>query len=376
MKRLAILGSTGSIGKQTLEVVREFPDRFEVVALACGRNIPLLKEQVAEFKPHLVTFNQVETNDEISDVNHLSLDEIACHPEIDFIVVATSGSAGLSPTLAAIRSGKTVALANKEVLVMAGDIVMSEAQRYKTDIIPVDSEHSAIWQCLNGESKKEISKIILTASGGPFKSRDTALLSEVTPEEALNHPTWQMGVKVTIDSATLMNKGMEIIEAHWLFGVPFSRIEVLIHPQSIVHSMVEFVDGSTKAQLSMPDMRLPIQYALTHPERWEDHFHNEMNLGSLGALEFEPVDLDRYPCLRLASDAGEKGRTYPAVLCAADDEAVSLFLNKRIGFLDIAALVARTLDLHKAVENPTIEEIVAADVWARETVRASVEVAG
>jgi 1-deoxy-D-xylulose-5-phosphate reductoisomerase len=370
VRRLAVLGSTGSIGLQTLEIVRAFPERLEVVALACGKNISLLEEQVAEFKPRFVFAELLAGGEGILGARYLSLEEIASHHDIDLVVVATSGKAGLAPTLAAIGSGKTVALANKEVLVMAGGLVTAEAQRHKVEIMPIDSEHSAIWQCLRGEGKSGISKLVLTASGGPFRSSSAAQLAAVTPEEALNHPTWQMGKKVTIDSATLMNKGMEVIEAHWLFDIPFSRIEVVIHPQSIIHSVVEFIDGSAKAQLSLPDMRLPIQYALTYPERWEGPFRQALDFRKIGSLDFESVDLERFPCLKLAMEAGEKGGTYPAVLSAADEVAVELFLAQRIGFQDIAAVVARTLDRHQVVSHPSREDILAADAWARETAKA------
>lgn len=375
MKRLAVLGSTGSIGRQTLEVVSAFPGRFEVVALACGENVSLLKEQVAEFKPRLVCTELAAGTEEILGATCLPLEEIASHPDVDLVVISTSGKAGLGATLAAIRAGKKVALANKEVLVMAGGIVVAEAQKYDAEIVPIDSEHSAIWQCLNGEERRAVSKLILTASGGPFRQSTLAQLAAVTPKDALNHPTWRMGIKVTIDSATLMNKGMEVIEAHWLFDIPYSQIEVVVHPQSIIHSIVEFVDGSAKAQLSLPDMRLPIQYALTHPERWESPFREGIDFGSIVSFDFEPVDLDRFPCLRLAMEAGERGGTYPAVLSAADEVAVELFLAKKIGFPDIAAVVARTLDCHEVISYPSIEDIFAADTWARETARLGFEVA-
>ena len=375
MKRLAVLGSTGSIGRQTLEVVSAFPDRFEVVALACGENVSLLKEQVAEFKPRLVCTELAAGAKEILGAACLPLEEIASHPDVDLVVISTSGKAGLGATLAAIRAGKKVALANKEVLVMAGGIVVAEAQKYDAEIVPIDSEHSAIWQCLNGEERRAVSKLILTASGGPFRQSTLAQLAAVTPKDALNHPTWRMGTKVTIDSATLMNKGMEVIEAHWLFDIPYSQIEVVVHPQSIIHSIVEFVDGSAKAQLSLPDMRLPIQYALTHPERWESPFREGIDFGSIVSFDFEPVDLDRFPCLKLAMEAGERGGTYPAVLSAADEVAVELFLAKKIGFPDIAAVVARTLDCHEVISYPSIEDIFAADTWARETARLGFEVA-
>ncbi len=370
VKRLAILGSTGSIGRQTLEVVRAFPDRFQVVALTGRRNLTLLKAQVREFKPKLVSTGSGVRGERMSRASHLSMEEIAAHPDVELVVVATAGKAGLGPTLAAIRAGKTVALANKEVLVMAGEVVTAEAKRLGVEILPIDSEHSAIWQCLRGEEKKDIARLILTASGGPFRSRTIKQLAGVTPAEALKHPTWQMGTKVTIDSATLMNKGMEIIEAHWLFGVPFDRIEVVIHHQSIIHSMVEFVDGSTKAQLSLPDMRLPIQYALTYPERWEGVFRSRMDFGKIGSFNFEAVDLDRFPCLRIAREAAEKGGTYPAVLCAADEVAVELFLAKKIGFLDIGRLVEKILERHSGVSQPSLQDIIAADTWARDAARA------
>lgn len=375
MKRLAVLGSTGSIGQQTLEVVSAFPGRFEVVALACGENVSLLKEQVAEFKPRLVCTEPAAGTEEILGATCLPLEEIASHPDVDLVVISTSGKAGLGATLAAIRAGKKVALANKEVLVMAGGIVVAEAQKYDAEIVPIDSEHSAIWQCLKGEERRAVSKLVLTASGGPFRQSTLAQLAAVTPKDALNHPTWRMGIKVTIDSATLMNKGMEVIEAHWLFDIPYSQIEVVVHPQSIIHSIVEFVDGSAKAQLSLPDMRLPIQYALTHPERWESPFREGIDFGSIVSFDFEPVDLDRFPCLKLAMEAGERGGTYPAVLSAADEVAVELFLAKKIGFPDIAAVVARTLDCHEVISYPSIEDIFAADTWARETARLGFEVA-
>ncbi|PIU57589.1 MAG: 1-deoxy-D-xylulose-5-phosphate reductoisomerase, partial [Chloroflexi bacterium CG07_land_8_20_14_0_80_51_10] len=256
-----------------------------------------------------------------------SLEEIASHPDVDLVIVATSGKAGLLPTLASLRAGKIVALANKETLVMAGGIVMAEARKHKLEIRPIDSEHSAIWQCLQGEESNPIAQIILTASGGPLRNRSREELARVTAAEALRHPTWKMGRKVTIDSANLMNKGLEVIEAHWLFDVPFDRIKVMIHPGSIVHSMVEFADGSVKAQLGAPDMRLPIQYALSHPERWSNTELPKLDLDKLHSIKFDPVDLDRFPCLQLAIEAGRAGDTYPAVLSAADEVAVEHFLS-------------------------------------------------
>jgi len=372
MKKLAVLGSTGSIGRQTLEIVRAFPERFEVVALACGKNVSLLEKQIAEFRPRFVGADSAEDSEKIAGAKRLSLEELASHPDVDLVVLATAGRAGLGPALAAITAGKTVALANKEVLVMAGEIVTAEARRHKVEIMPIDSEHSAIWQCLRGEESTTVARLILTASGGPFRLYSSEQLAAVTPEEALNHPTWQMGAKVTIDSATLMNKGLEVIEAHWLFGIPFAQVEVVLHPQSIIHSVVEFVDGSAKAQLSLPDMRLPIQYALTYPERWEGPFRVGVDYGKLGLLDFGAVDVNRFPCLKLAVEAGEKGGTYTAVLSAADEVAVELFLTGKISFTDIATLIKRTLDRHEGVEHPSLEQVLEADGWARETARALV----
>jgi len=374
MKHIAILGSTGSIGQQTLEVVRAQGDRFQVVGLGAGRNIQLLAKQVEEFQPKLVSFqgDEYEGKSLLSPVSRsgfLSLEEIACHPDVDVVLVATSGKAGLAPTLAAIRAGKQVALANKEVLVMAGGIVMAEAKRFGVEIAPVDSEHSAIWQCLRGETGGKAARIILTASGGPFRHYSSEQLAAITPQQALNHPTWKMGKKVTIDSATLMNKGMEILEARWLFDLPLENIDVIVHPNSIVHSLVEFADGSVKAQLSPPDMRLPIQYALTCPERLPNPHLPRIDWNKSFSLEFEPPDLSRFPCLKLAMEAGRRGGTYPAVLSAADDVAVELFLSNRIAFPDIAKLVEQTLEYHQSINHASLEEVLAADDWARDYAR-------
>jgi len=369
IKQLAVLGSTGSIGQQTLEVVRALPHRFHIVALAGGKNIDLLCKQINEFKPRFVYSQDREALARLADTKYefLTLEDIARHPEVDTAVIATSGRAGLSPTLAAVKAGKNVALANKESLVMAGEIITKEAKLNKAQILPIDSEHSAIWQCLNGETQP-VAQLILTASGGPFLHYSPAQLNEVTIEQALRHPSWQMGKKVTIDSATLMNKGLEVIEAHWLFDVPFENIKVLIHPQSIIHSMVEFVDGSTKAQLSYPDMRIPIQYALSYPERLPNPQLPRLNWSRINNLTFEQPDLDTFPCLKLAIEAGRKGGTYPAVLCAADEVAVELALSHRIKFIDIAHLVGQALEQHQSIPHPTLEEIMTADTWAREKV--------
>ena len=373
MKSLAVLGSTGSIGRQTLDVVRAFPDRLRIVALAAGQNIDLLATQVSEFHPRLVSVESTDGKEalrhQITDFHgqFLSMDEIACHPDVDLAVIATSGKAGLTPTLAAIRVGKTIALANKEVLVMAGELVTSEARACGAELFPIDSEHSALWQCLRGEAEGEIRRLILTASGGAFRDLPLEKLIAVTPEQALAHPTWQMGKKVTVDSATLMNKGFEVIEAHWLFDVPFDSIEVVLHHQSIIHSLVEFVDGSIKAQLGLPDMHLPIQYALSYPERWSapQSFYGRMDFQKLGAFTFAPLDPRRFPCFELAVEAGKRGGTHPAVLSAADEVAVQLFLERRIGFLDIAKLVEKVLDQHRGIDHPSLEDILEADTWAR-----------
>jgi 1-deoxy-D-xylulose-5-phosphate reductoisomerase len=369
VKRLAVLGSTGSIGRQTLEVVRAFPDRFRVIGLAGGRNTELLARQIQEFHPQLVSAQLVDPLRDLlpaMDGEFSSLEGLASHPEVDLVVVATSGRAGLLPTITAIRAGKDIALANKEVLVMAGSLISSEANQKGVKILPLDSEHSAVWQCLRDEPEGAVAQIILTASGGPLYRLSRRELATVTPEVALRHPTWQMGKKVTIDSATLMNKGMEVIEAHFFFQIPLENIAVIIHPQSIVHSLVEFVDGSVKAQLSPPDMRFPIQHALCYPERLPNPQLPRLDWANIGSLTFELPDGDRFPCLKLAFEAGRRGGTYPTVLCAADEVAVDLFLQHRIGFLDIARVVEETLDRHHNMEQPSLEELQVADSWARE----------
>jgi len=368
VKRLAVLGATGSIGRQTLEVIDALPGHFSIIGLAGGWNTTLLAEQIEKFQPRFV-FHQ-ETKTPPTTTHHyefMSMEEMAHHPEIDLVVVATSGRWGLKPTLEAVRAGKQVALANKESLVMAGGIITAEAKQNGAKILPVDSEHSAIWQCLEGETSRP-AKIILTASGGPFRRYFPDELAKVTPEQALKHPSWQMGNKVTIDSATLMNKGLEVIEARWLFDMHFDSIKVLIHPQSIVHSMVEFADGSVKAQLGKPDMRLPIQYALSYPERLANPHLPRLDWENMEELNFEPPDPDAFPCLRIAIEAGKRGGTYPAALCGADEIAVQQFLAGQIKFTDIPKLVEQVLDKHKATTRPTLEEILAADDWARERV--------
>ena len=374
-KRIALLGSTGSIGRQTLDVIAAHPDRFSVVALAAGRNVTLLNAQIARWQPARVA---VAADADVGAVDHESvlvgedgLVEIVTDPDIDLIIVATSGAAGFVPTLAAIKARKEIAIANKEVLVMAGQLVMDAARAHNVELRPIDSEHSALWQCLRGEDADAVAKLILTSSGGPFRTYSAEQLHDLSPAAALKHPTWSMGRKITIDSATLMNKGFEIIEAHWLFGKRYDQVDVIVHPQSIIHSMVQYVDGSVKAQLSSPDMRLAIQYALNYPERTAQ-VCNPMDLVATGALTFEQPDTTRFPCLRLAREAGMAGGTYPAVLCAADEEAVDLYLAERIKFSDIPRLVEQALAEHTSVDNPTFEDILAVDAWAREWVQRNV----
>ena len=368
VKRLAILGSTGSIGQQTLDVVRSFPHRFRVVGLGAGRNAALLVKQIEEFEPKLVSIESANSSDRLRSLKceMLSLEELAAHPDVDLVVIAISGKAGLDPTLAAIRAKKSIALATKEVLVMAGGIIIDEAKRHGAQILPIDSEPSAIWQCLRGEERR-IARLILTASGGPFRHLSIEELRTVSPQQAMAHPTWRMGPKITIDSATLMNKGFEAIELSWLFDIPLDDIEIVIHPQSIIHSMVEFVDGSIKAQLSLPDMRMPIQYAMLYPERLPNRLPH-LELSDMSALTFEPPDGEKFPSLGLALDAGRKGGTHPVVLSAADEVAVALFLEERIGFMDIPKVVAEALAEHHSTPHPLMDDVLSADTWVRERV--------
>ena len=377
LKRLAILGSTGSIGRQTLDIVRSTPG-FQVVGLAAGRNHDLLAQQVAEFRPSFVAYDG-DSPLVAPAIPRLTLEELAAHPDVDLVVVGTVGKAGLLPALAALKAGKAVALANKEVFVAAGHIVTETARRYGGTLLPVDSEHSALWQCLLGEAPAPespwppIHQLLLTASGGAFRDWDAAALDNVTPAQALRHPTWQMGQKITIDSATLMNKGFEVIEAHWLFGYPLEQIDVVLHRESIVHSLVVFPDGSVKAQLGVPDMRVPLQFALTYPQR-QPSPAAFLDFTTLGSLSFGPVDLERYPCLRLALHAARSGATYPAVLSAADEVAVHLFLEGRIRFTDIHSWVDEALQRHTPVAEPTLDDVLEADAWARRLVAGSVTV--
>lgn len=373
MKKLAILGSTGSIGRQTLEVISEHPAELEVVALSAGSNIDLLEKQIRTYRPAVAVVMEPGLAEELRRRLHgwpvevwfgmEGLKKIASLPEVDTVVSALSGVIGLEPTWAAVRAGKVVALANKETLVAAGELVMREANNRGTKILPVDSEHSAIFQCLRNETAF-LRKILLTASGGPFRTWPAEQLSSVTPAMALRHPNWVMGKKITIDSATLMNKGLEVIEARWLFGVDFDQIEVVIHPQSIIHSMVELADGAILAHLGIPDMRIPIQYALSYPERWPNSLPR-LELAALRQLTFHHPDYARFPCLALAYSAGRIGGTLPAVMNAANEVAVELFLSQKIGFLDIPRLVEEVMQKHTVHNSPDLEDILAADRWAR-----------
>ncbi len=375
-KRVAILGSTGSVGRQALDVVRQLPERFEVVGLAAGRNDAELARQIAECRPRYA-WAEADTpalRDACgaSATKWLSMEEMAVAEDVDLLLVATAGAAGLMPTIRALQAGRAVAIANKEVLVMAGHLVRAAMLRGGGELRPVDSEHSAIWQCLWGEEGHEIRRIILTASGGAFRDFDRSALAAVTPEQALQHPTWTMGPKITVDCATLMNKGMETIEAVWLFGVPMERVEVVLHRESIVHSLVEMSDGSVKAQLGVPDMRLPIQCALAYPERMAAPPAPPLDLAKVGTLNFGTPDVERFPCLRLAMEAGRQGGTYPAVMAAADEVAVERFMAADAGFLDIPAIIESVLEKHRSIADPDLEAVMAADAWARQAARTAV----
>ena len=371
MRRIVVLGSTGSIGRQTLDIVRAFPDEFDVVGLAAGNNTELLLEQVAEFHPRYIWCNN-PPSPLPSGTAMMSMEEMAVLPEVDQVMVALMGAVGLGPTMDALKSGKQVALSNKEPIVMAGETLKAAEAQHGGVILPVDSEPSAIWQCLQGEDN-HIRRLMITASGGPFRRTPLADLESVTPEQALQHPTWRMGDKITIDSATLMNKAFEVIESHWLFSVPWEDIAVVVHPQSTIHSMVEFDDGSVKAQLGPPSMRLPIQYALFYPRRFANAEIPRLDIGVPWSLDFEPLEAKRFPCFDLAVSAGKAGGTNPAVLSAADEVAVSAFLQGKIGFTGIYRLVEQVLSEHDAQADPDLDAIAAADRWA--SARAS-EIAG
>ncbi|MFS8775883.1 1-deoxy-D-xylulose-5-phosphate reductoisomerase [Synechococcus sp. W65.1] len=379
MQAITLLGSTGSIGTQTLDLVAQYPDRFRVVGLSSHSNVTLLAEQVRRFRPQIVAIGREELLPELrsllSGLQPLpelvagmeGLCQVAAHPEAQRVVAGIVGCAGLLPTLAAIRAGKDIALANKETLVAGGPVVLPLVQKHGVKLIPVDSEHSAIFQCLQGVPAGSLRRIWLTASGGAFRDWPVEKLNQATLADALKHPNWVMGRKITIDSATLLNKGLEVIEAHWLFGLDYDRIEILIHPQSIVHSLVELADTSVLAQLGWPDMHLPILYGLSWPERlstpWEP-----LDLVKLGSLTFRAPDHRKYPCLQLAYAAGRAGGTLPAVLNAANEAAVNLFLQERIRFLDIPRLLEQVCERHQVIANPSLEDILAVDAWARQQV--------
>ncbi|MEG6615729.1 1-deoxy-D-xylulose-5-phosphate reductoisomerase [Peptococcaceae bacterium 1198_IL3148] len=376
MKCIAIIGSTGSIGCQALNVAENNPEAVKVVALAAGSNIELLMQQAHQFKPEIISV--AHEKDAVKLRSMLSKDivrEIYFGTEgliavatcclANIVLTAVTGTVGLLPTIRAIEAGKDIALANKETLVAAGGLVMEKVKTHGVNLFPVDSEHSAIWQCLNGEPQKALAKLILTASGGPFRQTPHQQMADITPGMALKHPNWSMGSKITIDSATLMNKGLEVIEARWLFNVDYNDIDVVVHAQSIIHSMVEFVDGSVIAHLGIPDMRIPIQYALSHPDRWPNQLP-KLDLIKVSQLTFEEPDMERFPCLKLAFQAGATGGTMPAVMNAANEIAVARFLRKEVGFLDIPVIIRKVMEKHCVIVQPELEDILRADGWARD----------
>lgn len=375
MKKVTVLGSTGSIGVSALDVIEKNPGRFRVAALAAGKNIKLLHGQIDKFRPKIVSVSDLQSAAELRRqikpgtrtkivAGPEGLQEVASFAGADIVLSAISGAAGLLPTLAAIEAGKDIALANKETMVIAGDIVTEKAREKGVSILPVDSEHSAVFQCLQGQQHGNIKKIILTASGGPFLNYKKSELKKVTVSEALRHPRWKMGKKITIDSASMMNKGLEVIEAKWLFDLAMEQIDILIHPQSVVHSMVEFVDGSLLAQMGIPDMRTPIAYALTYPERIKNDLPL-LDLAKTKNLEFLQPDVKKFTCIRLAYEAGTCGGTMPAVLNAANEVTVEAFLDKKIKFVDLPEIIDKVLSGHKVVKKPALEELLQADKWAR-----------
>lgn len=384
MKHIALLGATGSIGQQTLDVIRLHPERFRLVSMSVGRNIEEAKKIIREFSPKLVSVLKKDDRDALKlEFDHISfvygeegLVEAAVHPDAEVVVTAVVGSVGLIPTLEAIRLGKTIALANKETLVTAGHIVMEEAIKHGVSILPVDSEHSAIYQCLQGEKEQAIERLILTASGGSFRDKSREELEGVTVAEALNHPNWSMGAKITIDSATMMNKGLEVIEAHWLFDMPYEKIDVVLHKESIIHSMVEFEDTSVIAQLGTPDMRVPIQYALTYPDRIMLPHTKRLNLWEMGTLHFSKMDFNRFRCLAFAFEAGKQGGTMPTVLNAANEEAVAAFLNGKLTFLQIEDVLQQAMETHTTIQNPCLDTIKEVDSKTRDFVKSLISKRG
>lgn len=379
MKKITLLGSTGSIGQSALDVIAGHPDKFRVAALVAGRNVRLLARQIVEFRPDVAAVHSRKEADALKRLlgpknrvpvlyDETGILEAAAHDGADMVVSAISGAAGLKPTLSAIDAGKDIALANKETLVAAGSVVMKKAGRKKISLLPVDSEHSAIFQCLAGQKKENLKRIILTASGGPFLKSSRKELKAVTPAQALRHPRWKMGRKITIDSASLMNKGLEVIEARWLFNLDVDRIDVLIHPQSTVHSLIELIDGSLLAQLGIADMRIPIAYALSYPDRLENPLPG-LNLAAAGELLFAEPDMKKFPCLRLAYEAGRLGGTAPAALNAANEEAVGAFLENKICFTDLPKVIEKVLDRQVVKQNPSLEDILQVDGQSRAQAR-------
>ena len=373
MKKVVLLGSTGSIGTSTCKVAEDLPNDLELIGLAAGRNVNLLRQQVAQFNPQMVSVTDPATAKEFANefngtpnvqYGDEGLLALATLPEADIVLIAIVGTAGLQPAMAAIRAGKDIAVASKEILVMAGETVMAEARKHGVKVLAVDSEHSAIFQCLDGKPVDSIRQIWLTASGGPFREKPADEFADITVEQALKHPSWEMGRKITIDSSTLFNKGLEMIEARWLFDIEMPRVKVVVHPQSVIHSMVEFVDGSMLAQLSTPDMCLPIQYALTYPARAASD-RVQTSLAEIGRLDFEEPDVERFPALDLARRAGEEGGTLPAVLNAANEVAVEAFCERQLSYMGITESVAAVMDAHEIVAQPSLEEILDADSWAR-----------
>lgn len=376
LKKISLLGATGSIGTQTLDVIREHPDEFKLTAMTVGRNIEEARKMIVEFSPQMISVQRKEDaellkNEMPSSVKVLygeeGLVEVACHQDADILVNAVLGSVGLHPTLQAIEAGKMIAIANKETLVTAGHLVMEAARKKNTTLLPVDSEHSAIFQALQGEQEKNIEKLIITASGGSFRDRTREELVGVTVTEALKHPNWSMGAKITIDSASMMNKGLEVIEAHWLFDIPYDQIEVVQHRESIIHSMIQFHDSSVMAQLGTPDMRVPIQYALTYPDRLIRP-GKRLDLVEMGKLHFEEMDLNRFRCLAFAYEAGRIGGSMTTVLNAANEAAVSMFLENKISFLDIEACIEKAMSTHQVIHRPDLETIHEIDQQTRQLV--------
>lgn len=373
MKNITLLGATGSIGIQTLEVIRQHHEQFQLYAIAFGSNIDKAIPIINEFNPKKIVVQNDKVKNKLSSmINHdyilvgnEGMIEVSTDIDTDVLVNAVMGSIGLQATLHAIQKKKQIAIANKETLVTAGHLVMEEARRNNINLLPVDSEHSAIYQCLNGETNKDLNKVILTASGGSFRDKSREELKGVTVEDALNHPNWSMGAKITVDSATMMNKGLEVIEAHWLFGVPYDQIEVILHKESVIHSMVEFVDNSVIAQLGTPDMKVPIQYALTYPSRYDLPTSKKLDLVEIGKLHFSQMDMERFPCLKMAFDAGKEGGTMPTVLNAANEVAVDLFLKGKISFLTIEDFIAKAMNEHRTIKSPDLETILEIDQQTR-----------